>query len=93
MRNSQLQMFRRLPPLVPVPKLTAQQHGLLGELVMLEGRPWVGEVDSTGRRNRSDIALLRKLIRLGCIQVMAVSPARYRVTKLGLVARSLGVRA
>ena len=34
--------------------------------------------------------ILRKLLREGLIEVMALGPAVYRLTKLGRVARSLG---
>ena len=83
------QVFRRVSPwrLVSIPKLTADQHALLGEL---EGGG-LGEVSWAAGRAR--IRVLRRLIGLGCVEVMGMSSGRYRVTKLGKVARSLGVRS
>jgi hypothetical protein len=43
-------------------------------------------------RRRNLTRVLRSLLRHGCIQVMAMSPAKYRVTKLGDVARRFGKR-
>ena len=71
-------------PLVPLPRLTREEVRVLEEVEALRG-------DVFKRRNLT--RALRSLLRHGCIQVMAVSPARYRVTKLGKVARSLGVRS
>ena len=70
-----------------VPRLTAREWRALQHLEVIAGYPLTqtGVGISTG--------ILRRLIRAGCIQVMGLSPARYRVTKLGKVARSLGVRS
>jgi hypothetical protein len=55
--------------------------------MLLNGKP----IEPGERPNLNRI--LRKMIAAGCVQVMTMSPATYRVTKLGQVARSLGVRA
>ena len=68
--------------MVPIPRLTKDQHRLLVEL----------EVLGFAAPRRGVTRLLRWLIRHRCIEVMGVSPARYRVTRLGRVARGLGVR-
>jgi hypothetical protein len=84
------QVFRRLEPrLVEIPRLTGTQWRLLGDLELvgcraLEGRGW--------RVGRARARVLRELIRMRLIEVMGVQPAVYRVTRLGRVARSLGVR-
>src|SRR5262249_14553207 len=46
-------------------------------------------MDEAERRSIRPVAL-KRLIREGLIEVMGLSPARYRVTKLGKAARSLG---
>jgi hypothetical protein len=79
----QLRLFP-VGPLVPLPRLTPEEVKVLREVEVLRG-------DVFRRRNLTRI--LRSLLRKGCIQVMAMSPAKYRVTKLGRVARSLGVRS
>ena len=81
-RNWQAQRFRRLEaPPRPIPRLTARERRAL-TLIMLDWpRRQAQEAIAT--------AVLRALIAATCIEVMALSPARYRVTKLGLVARSL----
>jgi hypothetical protein len=70
-------------PLVPLPGLTREEVRVLEEVEALRG-------DVFKRRNLTRI--LRALLRHRCIQVMAVSPAKYRVTKLGDVARRFGKR-
>ena len=79
------QVFRRIGPLIPVPRLTAALYRAVG-LIELGWPSAFGE-------ERIETRLLRELIRTRCIVVMGASPARYRVTKLGKVARSLGVRS
>jgi hypothetical protein len=80
------QVYWRFGPLVPVPRLTAREVRALGLIELGWPGPMLGD-------ERIATRVLRGLIRQRCIQVMAVSPARYRVTKLGKVARSLGVRS
>ena len=83
--EGQGQVFWRFGPLVPIPRLTPGQYRAL--CLLEAGWPDVSEAPFITAR------VLRELIRMRCIQVMAMSPARYRVTKLGRVARSLGVRS
>ena len=79
------QVFRRIGPSVPIPRLTWRQHRAM---LLLEVRwPQMSGAPVIATR------ILRELIRLRCIVVMSMSPARYRVTKLGKAARSLGVRS
>ena len=79
------QLFTRIPPLVPVPRLSEREWRAVG---LIEGG-WPGVLGSVRISSR----VLRSLIRQRCVEVMAMSPAQYRVTKLGKVARSLGVRS
>ena len=63
-------------------------------LEMLEGRPLCEHLnfrrmDEAERRSIRPV-VLKRLIREGLIEVMGLSPARYRVTKLGKVARVWG---
>ena len=80
------QVFWRFGPLVPIPRLTGAQYRAL-QLIEY------GWPEGSSHEARIETRILRELIRTRCIQVMGVSPARYRVTKLGKVARSLGVRS
>src|SRR5262249_52998319 len=81
------------PPLPKFFSLQASRNGpgdqwpVLAQLMLLNGKP----IEPGERPNLNRI--LRKMIAAGCVQVMPMSPATYRVTKLGQVARSLGVRA
>ena len=72
-------------PKVRVPPLTEERTRLLEEILALEYRPVVIEKCHYGNRVR----VLRRLIADGLVEVLALSPAVYRVTKLGLVARRL----
>ena len=78
MGNREEQRFRRIAPLVPIPKLTR------GQCLLLDEVDWRGL--SWKNRNRC----LRELVRLGVVRWEGMG--RYRVTKLGRVARGLGVR-
>ena len=84
----QLQLFRA-GPMVEVPRLSARQRAVLGELEVLECRG-KGQVGGFEQARSGLTGILRALIRKGCIQVMGVSPARYRITRLGRVARRVG---
>ena len=80
-----------------VPELTEAMRLALQWIDWLEGRPLCEHLhfrrmDQAERRSIS-APVLRKLIRLGLVEVMGLAPGRYRVTKLGKVARSLGVRS
>ena len=95
--SSRGRLFTRLPPLVRVPDLSDAMRLALQWLEMLEGRPLCEHLnfrrmDEAERRSIRPV-VLKRLIREGLIEVMGLSPARYRVTKLGKVARSLGVRS
>ena len=83
MRPARIRLFP-VGPLVPVPRLTEEQCGLVDEIEGLGGEP-------LGARGKNFNRLLRRLMRLGCVQWVGAG-GRYRVTKLGRVARSLGVR-
>ena len=88
------QLFVRLPVPVRVPELSDAMRLALQWLEVLGGRPLsehpnFRREDEAERRSIRPV-VLKKLIRLGLIEVMGLSPARYRVTKLGKVARSLG---
>lgn len=78
MGNREVQRFRRIAPLVAIPKLTRAQCLLLDE-VDWRGLSWKN-------RNRC----LRELLRLGLVRWEGLG--RYRVTRLGHMARRLGVR-
>jgi len=81
MREGSGQLFTRLPPLIPVPRLTKDLHRVV---VALEaGAPLEGA---------GVTRLLRWLIRHRCVVVMGVSPGRYCVTKMGRVVMRLGLR-
>ena len=72
-------------PKVRVPALSEERMRLLDEILGLEYRPVVIEKCHWGNRRR----VLRRLIADGLVEVLALSPAAYRVTKLGLLARRL----
>src|SRR5262249_18187346 len=92
MRPARIRLFP-VGPLIPVPRLTEEQCGLVDEIEGLGGEP----LGARGNR------LLRRLVGVGggewgggggggCGGVEWVGAGgRYRVTKLGGVARSLGV--
>jgi len=80
MSNREVQRFRSIPPLVVIPKLTRWQCEALDRL-----GDGVWEVSE-----RNDNRHLRELVRLGL--VVWVGVGRYRVTRLGEVARGLGAR-
>ena len=95
--SSRGRLFTRLPPLVRVPDLSDAMRLALQWLEVLGGRPLsehpnFRREDEAERRSIRPV-VLKKLIREGLIEVMGLSPARYRVTKLGKFARSLGVRS
>ena len=83
MRPARIRLFP-VGPLIPVPRLTEEQCGLVDEIEGLGGEP-------LGARGKNLNRLLRRLMGLGCVQWVGAG-GRYRVTKLGRVARSLGVR-
>ena len=94
--NPQLGLSPRSVP-QRVPELTEAMRLALQWIEWLEGRPLCEHLhfrrmDEAERRSIS-APVLRKLIRLGLVEVMGLAPGRYRVTKLGKVARSLGVRS
>jgi len=68
---------------VMVPDLTSQQWTALTMLTILDCRPLYGSDFTISRQ------VLRRLIAKGCITVEALTPAIYRVTKLGHIARRL----
>ena len=72
-------------PLVRLPRLTQARRRLLDEILALEYRPVVIEKCHWGNRRR----VLRRLIADGLVEVMGLSPAAYRVTKLGMIAMRL----
>jgi hypothetical protein len=74
-----------LGPKVRVPPLSEERRALLDEILALEYRPVVIEKCHWGNRRR----VLRRLIADGLVEVLALSPAAYRVTKLGLLAMRL----
>src|SRR5262245_3931338 len=80
MRPARIRLFP-VGPLVPVPRLTEEQCGLVDEIEGLGGEP-------LGARGKNFNRLLRRLMGLGCVQWVGAG-GRYRVTKLGRVARSL----
>jgi len=70
-------------PLVVVPRLTDCEREVLVKLEVAGGlAAWWGEKN----RNR----VVRELVRKGLIEVMGLSPAIYRVTRLGVLARRVG---
>ena len=81
MINPQLRLFR-FGPLVPIPRLTKDQHRLSVEL----------EVRSIGgiEGHKGMTRLLRGLLRKRFIEVMTLRPATYRVTRLGRTMRRIG---
>ena len=92
--SSRGRLFTRLPPLVRVPDLSDAMRLALQWLEMLECRPLCEhpnfrQMDEAERRSIRPV-VLKRLIREGLIEVMGLSPARYRVTKLGKVARVRG---
>ena len=94
--NPQLGLSPRSVP-QRVPESTEAMQLALQWIEWLERRPLrehlhFRRMDESERRSIS-APVLRKLIRLGLVEVMGLAPERYRVTKLGNVARSLGVRS
>jgi len=77
------QVFRRIAPLREVPRLSVREVEFLrgGGVLRLEGQ-W----------RRRQVELLRRLLRVGVIEVVGVNPAVYRVTGVGVVALKLGAR-
>ena len=79
-----------------VPRLTAGMRVMMAAVELAGSRP-VSEVRfgrTQDRRawvagERKAKRVLRELIGLGLIEVMSLSPARYRVTRLGRLAREL----
>jgi hypothetical protein len=82
--NRERQRYRYIPPLVPIPRLSEGECRLLDEVMELDCIAPIGDLD----RNR--MRVLRRLLANGCVQWFAIG--RYRVTRLGRVARQLGVR-
>src|SRR5215472_7235028 len=83
MMRREVQLFRR-GRFVGVPRLTGGEDRVLGRLVV-----WGCEVyprEFVGQWGRGETRILRSLVGKGCVEVMGVSPARYRVTKLGRIA-------
>jgi hypothetical protein len=70
-----------------IPKLTHEQSFALAKLIVLDCHPLA---ESTFVIQPT---LLRRLIAMGCVEVAALSPAIYRVTKIGQHARSIQVSA
>src|SRR5262245_48257080 len=71
-------------PWVPVRRRAEEEGGVVDEIEGLGGEP-------LGAGGKNFNRLLRRLMGLGCVQWVGAG-GRYRVTKLGRVARSLGVR-
>ena len=92
--NPPLGLFPRSPG-QRVPELTLPMRIALEAIELCAGEPFCGR---QFRRPGGDpyqitARILRKLLREGLIGVMGLGPAVYRLTKLGRVARSLGVRS
>src|SRR5262245_18362998 len=61
MRPARIRLFP-VGPLIPVPRLTEEQCGLVDEIEGLGGEPW-------GARGKNFNRLLRRLMGLGCVAV------------------------
>jgi len=72
-----------IAPKAIIPRLTPEQWIGLTTLSHLGHQPLFGSAYKLNRR------VLRALIRKGCIEVCGLTPAIYRVTKLGSIARSM----
>jgi len=82
----EVQLFPR-GPFVRVPRLTGGEDRVLRRLVMRGCEDYPAEW--RGQWGRGETRILRSLVGKGCVEVMGVSPARYRVTKLGRIARQV----
>src|SRR5262249_18811897 len=85
MRPARIRLFP-VGPLVPVPRLTEEQCGLVDEIEALGGEP-------LGAREKNFNRLLRRVVVVGWVVcVVGGGGGGDRGEKLGRVARSLGVR-
>jgi hypothetical protein len=80
-RPARIRLFP-VGPLVPVPRLTEEQCGLVDEIEGLGGEP-------LRARGKNFNRLLRRLMGLGCVQWVGAG-GRYRVTKLGAGCEEFG---
>ena len=78
-----------------VPRLTDAMRVGLKAVELAGGRPLCEMCFQHDGRNGYEVSapVLKRLLRLRLIEVMGLGPAVYRLTKLGRVARSLGVRS
>ena len=79
-----------------LPLLTAQQRLVLAAIVLAAGRPLsevsmreVGVMRDFDVRGWKRGGVFKRLLAMGLIEVVSLSPAVYRVTRLGRLTRSL----
>jgi hypothetical protein len=95
-RAANKERFRRPEPseimaFDSLPRLNRTEVLAVRWIYQLRGEPYRGwfRVGEDGEKRFTRARELRRLIRLGCIAVMGVSPARYRVTQVGRLAAGL----
>jgi hypothetical protein len=75
-----------LPPVLNI-KLTKPQKHVLDLVLLLDGKPVV----DNGHGVQVNKQALRNTLRYGLVEVVACSPARYRVTPTGRAVRTSGL--
>jgi|SRR5215472_6855967 len=95
-RAGNRERFRRLEPseimaFDMIPRLKRTEVLAVRWIYRLQGAPYRGwfRVGEGGEKRFTRSRELRALIAKGCIAVMGVSPARYRVTQVGRLAAGL----